>query len=100
MKPNPIRPELRATIAKITSMVTVMPADDTLGPPVTCLRCRDTRMIEYVAGTYTTPGDPGRRRGVKVTATERHPVYMQCECVRQTVDAGPAPRSRSFSAAG
>lgn len=53
-------------------------SSEKLGPVVKCVRCRDTRLIELVAGEFTSLG------GHRLTASERHPVYRQCLACRPT----------------
>lgn len=96
------RRDLDAQIGRILSSIQVVPDRETLGAAVKCFRCKDTGLMEFVAGEFVTVGDPkGRRRGSRITATDARPVYRRCDCIAATGGASEQPAARrSFSAAG
>lgn len=57
-----------------------------------CVRCDDTGLIEYVAGSFPASyWMKGQLVTVEVVASERHPVYRRCPCL----DARPKPERSS-----
>lgn len=77
--PTATQASLDATLTRILGRVRVVPDRETLGVPVTCLRCHDTALIEYTGGTHRSYGNTltGSR---ELVATPENPVYKRCHC--------------------
>ncbi len=89
--PTASKVSLDATLARILSKVHVIPDEETLGPPVSCIRCQDHGVIELTSGTHRTLGHSANNwRGHYVEATPEHPVYVGCDCRHKEPKAKPA----------
>lgn len=82
--PTASKASLDATLARILDHVRIVPDEETLGPPVGCIRCQDRGVVELTSETHRTVGHSANNwRGRYVEATSERPVYVQCECVKR-----------------
>lgn len=79
--PTATRASLDATLRRVLGHVRVVHDEETLGPPVKCIRCQDRGVIEHTGGEHRSIGSTlNNWWGQLIEVTEENPAYVRCGC--------------------